>query len=73
MTTPLDPTILGVSGFAVALCLIIIKVLWEKLQEEIKLNRANTEKVIPALLAATHAMTEVAVISNRMAERERGP
>ncbi len=67
-----DLTQLGVSGIIVTFMGIVIVVIWGKYQESIKQNRADIEQVIPALLAATQAMTEVAQVANRMADRERG-
>ncbi len=71
--TGVDFTQLGVSGITVALLLFAVKVLWGKYQAALEQNRADIERVLPALLAATTAMTEVARVANRMADRERGP
>lgn len=72
MTGAVDLTQLGVSGTIVALLLIAVKVLWGKYQTALEQGRADIERVLPALLAATTAMTEVAQVANRMADRERG-
>lgn len=68
----LDLTQLGVAGTLVTVLMADRFLIWTKYQAALKLVQDNQDKAWPALIAATQAMSEVAKVSNRLENRERG-
>ena len=71
MNGGIDLTQLGVSGVIVALLIVAVIALWSKYQDALERNHADQAQTLPALLAASTAMTEVTRLANRLEERER--
>jgi hypothetical protein len=66
-----DFTQLGVAGIVAVLLLGALAVVWGKYQGALEQNRADQAQILPALIAASSAMTEVTRLANRLEDRER--
>lgn len=66
MNEPLAITQLGVSGVVVVILIVIVRTLWQDVQQLRKESREDQAEILPALTQATAALAQAALAIDRV-------